>query len=189
MEFSNLLKKCIKGERRAQFDLYKQCYPILMRVCRRYRKNEDEVAGLLNEGFLKILNNLKKYDQKTPFEAWIKRIMINTLIDDFRKNRKEKERTIYAEPQKLVVIGKALDYNEADRYFDAEHIKSIIHQLPEMNKQVFNLYAIDGFSHKEIAAQFGFSEGTSKWYLSKARQQIKELLNKEMKREERLING
>ena len=189
MEFSNLLKKCTKGERRAQFDLYKQCYPTLMRVCRRYRKNEDEVAALLNEGFLKILTNLKKYDTKTPFEAWIKRVMINTLIDDFRKNRKEKEHIIYAETHKLVVIGKALDYNEADRYFDAEHIKSIIHRIPEMNKQVFNLYAIDGFSHREIGTKFGFSEGTSKWYLSKARQQIKELLNKEMKREEQLING
>ena len=189
MKPTNLLKDCIKGKRRAQFDLYKQCYPILMRVCRRYRKNEDEVAAMVNEGFLKILNNLKKYDPKTPFEAWIKRIMINTLIDDFRKNRKEKENTIYAETQKLVVLGKALDYNEADRYFDAEHIKNIIHQLPVINKQIFNLHAIDGFSHKEIAAQFGFSEGTSKWYLSNARQQIKALLKKEMKREERLING
>lgn len=183
---AQLLNECIKGKRRAQFELYKLCYPFLMRVCRRYRQNEDEVAAMLNTGFLKILNNLKKYNTNTPFEAWAKRIMINTLIDDFRKTKKEKDRVFYAETPKLVAIGKAIDYNDAEKYFDANHIQKIIHQIPKMNRQVFNLFAIDGFSHKEIAIKLGFSEGTSKWYVSTARKQIKELLIKDMKQEEKL---
>ena len=181
-----LLKKCIKGDRRAQFDLYKQCYPFLMRVCNRYRISKDEAAAILNAGFLKILNNLKSYKKTTPFEAWAKRIMINTLIDDFRKNKKEKEHTFYAETPKLVAIGKAIDYNEADQQFDANHINSMIHRLPKLNKKVFNLYAIDGFSHKEIAEMLNFSEGTSKWYLSTARKLIKDMITKELVREEKM---
>ena len=183
---SQFLQKCIRGDRRAQFDLYKQCYPVLMAVCRRYRKNDDEVAAMVNAGFLKILDKLKSYKKDTPFEAWIKRIIINTLIDDYRKNKKEKEHTFYAETPRLVVLGKAIDYNEADKQFDAGHIKSIIHRLPPVDKQVFNLYAIDGFSHKEIATKLKFSEGTSKWYLSKARKQIKAMLIAEMKHEEQM---
>lgn len=177
-----LLKQCVRGDRRAQFDMYKLCYPILMEVCRRYRSNEDEMAELLNAGFLKILKNIKKYKSSVPFEAWIKRIMINTLIDDFRKNKKEKENTIYAEASKLIVIGKAIDFNEADKHFDANHIRRLIHRLPAVDRQVFNLYAIDGYSHKEIAQQLNFSEGTSKWYLSKARKQLKDMMQLEMNR-------
>jgi len=184
-----LIKKCIKGDRRAQFDLYKQCYPFLMRVCQRYRISEDEAAAILNAGFLKILNNLSSYKTTAPFEAWAKRIMINTLIDDFRKNKKEKEHTFYAETPKLVALGKVMDYNEADRQFDANHIKKIIHKLPKMNKQVFNLYAIDGFTHKEIAEKMDFSEGTSKWYLSTARKLIKEMLTKAMEQEKKVVLG
>lgn len=182
------LKKCINGDRRAQFDLYKQCYPVLMGVCRRYRKNDDEVSAMLNAGFLKVLSNLKSYKKKMSFDAWIKRIMVNTLIDDYRKNKKEKEHMFYEETPRLVVLGKAIDYNEADKQFDASHIKAIIHRLPFVDKQVFNLYAIDGFSHKEIAAKLKFTEGTSKWYLSKARKQIKAMLVAEMKREEQMKN-
>lgn len=185
---SHLLKKCSNGDRRAQFDLYKQCYPVLMSICRRYRKNDDEVSAMLNAGFLKVLSKLKSYKNNVPFEAWIKRIMINTLIDDYRMNKKEKEHVFYEETPKLVVLGKAIDYNEADKQFDASHIKSIIHRLPPVDKQVFNLYAIDGYSHKEIATQLKFTEGTSKWYLSKARKQIKAMLVAEMKKEEQMRN-
>ncbi|MCB0651363.1 MAG: sigma-70 family RNA polymerase sigma factor [Saprospiraceae bacterium] len=177
-----LLKACIQGDRRAQFELYKLCYPTLMGVCRRYRKNEDEVAAMLNTGFLRMLNNLKKYSPSVPFIAWTKRIMINILIDDFRKNKKEREQVIYAEADRLMTDGNTVDYNEAEKYFDANHIECIINELPEISCQVFNLFAIDGYSHKEIADQLGMSEGTSKWYLSGARKMIQEQLSKEMKK-------
>jgi len=177
-----LIKDCIKGKRRAQFEMYKLCYPILMGVCRRYRNNEDEVAAMVNSGFLKILNNLKKYSSSIPFEAWIRRIMINLLIDDYRKYKKEKEKTFYAEPEVLVAEGRAVDFNDAEKYFDASHIESIINNLPAPACQVFNLFACDGYSHKEIAVKLGISEGTSKWYLSEARKMIREQLAKELKK-------
>ncbi len=177
-----LIKDCIKGKRRAQFELYKLCYPILMGVCRRYRSNEDEVAAMLNAGFLKILNNLKKYSRDVPFAAWIKRIMINLLIDDFRKNRKEKSKIVYKETNVLIAEGKAVDFNEAEKYFDADHIEQMVKSLPEIACQVFNLFAVDGYSHKEIAGQLGISEGTSKWYLSEARKKMREQLSNELKK-------
>jgi RNA polymerase sigma-70 factor (ECF subfamily) len=175
-----LLKECIKGKRRAQFELYKLCYATLLGVCRRYRGNEDEIAAMLNTGFLKILNNLQRYNSSTPFIAWCKRIMINTLIDDFRKHKKEKERVIYAGADQIAKTPGAIDYNEADKLFDADYIEYIINHLPMVPRQVFNLFAIDGYSHKEIAKQLDISEGTSKWYLSSARNMIKEQLNKGM---------
>lgn len=177
-----LLKNCIKGKRRAQFELYKLCYPTLMGVARRYRNNEDETAAMVNTGFLKILNNLQKYTDGVPFQAWIKRIMINVLIDDFRKHKKEKERITYTETDTLIAEGKAVDFNEAEKIFNAEYIEKIINRLPGMACQVFNLFAIDGYSHKEIALQLGISEGTSKWYLSEARKKIKEQLAIELKK-------
>lgn len=106
--------------------------------------------------------------------------MINTLIDDFRKYKKEKELIVYAETGTLESGGKAVDYNEADKHFDADHIEQIINTLPMLPRQVFNLFAIDGYSHKEIGEELGISEGTSKWYLSNARKLIKEQLNKGM---------
>jgi RNA polymerase sigma factor (sigma-70 family) len=177
-----LIRDCIKGKRRAQFEMYKLCYPVLMGVCRRYRNNEDEVSAMVNSGFLKILNNLKKYSTSAPFEAWIRRIMINLLIDDFRKYKKEKETIFYAETDVLVAEGRAVDFNDAEKYFDASHIESIINSLPGLACQVFNLFAIDGFSHKEIGEQLDISEGTSKWYLSEARKKIREQLAIELKK-------
>ncbi len=177
-----LIRDCIKGKRRAQFEMYKLCYPVLLGVCRRYRSNEDEVAGMVNAGFLKILNNLKKYAPGVPFEAWIKRIMINLLIDDYRKHKKEKEKTFYAETDVLVAEGRAVDFNDAEKYFDASHIEGIINSLPGLACQVFNLYAVDGYSHNEIGVQLGISQGTSKWYLSEARKKIREQLALELKK-------
>ena len=82
---TTLLQACRKNDRKAQSQLYKSCFGLLMSVCIRYKNDEAEARAVLNQGFLKILTNLDKYDSKIPFEAWIRRIMINTIIDEFRK--------------------------------------------------------------------------------------------------------
>lgn len=170
-----ILTACAAGDRRAQNELYRLCYSHLMSVCIRYKPDRDEAASMLNVGFLKILQNLDKYSSDTPFIAWIKRIMINTMIDDYRKHKKDQvvEQRDFNEPQFDI---KGFDVNEADRAFDAAEIRAIIGELPEMTKKVFNLYAIDGYNHKEVAKMLGMSEGTSKWHLSNARKKLKELL-------------
>ena len=176
-----LLQKCIERDRRAQEQLYKRCYPLLMSVCMRYCGNEAEAAAALNLGFLKILNNLKKYRQQVPFVAWTRRIMINTLIDEYRKNKKYKAMHMSTDFESPHEYANAIDYNQADKALDASDIEAMIRQLPEMSRQVFNLFALDGFSHKEIGKQLGISEGTSKWHVSFARKELRKMLASALK--------
>ncbi len=179
MEISaKLLKDCKGGDRKAQFQLYKSCYAMLMSVCLRYQQDEDSAAAMVNEGFLKILTNLDKYRPEVSFAAWSKRIMINTLIDDFRKNRKVKELIETKDFHSEEVEISGFDWNTADQQFDAEQLEYLIQQLPPMSRKVFNLYAIDGYTHKEIAKALGISEGTSKWHLSSSRQKLMEMMKR-----------
>lgn len=171
-----ILNKCKKGDRKAQFDLYNRCFPILMGVCMRYKKDESEAAQILNTGFLKILNGLKKYKDNVPFEAWIRRIMINTVIDEFRKNKKSRDLVEHTNFETPEFYSDQVDYNIADQAFDAEDVQRFIDKLPKMSKRVFNLFAIDGYSHREVSEELGISVGTSKWHLSFARSKVQELM-------------
>lgn len=149
-----------------------------MGVCIRYKQDEDEAAAILNVGFLKILNNIAKYKEDVPFEAWIRRIMINTVIDEFRKNRKVQELIEYSDFSEEESFTSFIDYNNAEKLFDVEQLEAIIKRLPPISQKVFNLYAIDGYNHKEIGEMLGISDGTSKWHLSFARKRIQEIMQK-----------
>lgn len=177
MEVSaTLLQDCINEKRRAQHELYRLCYSCMLSVCLRYEKNKEEAEFLLNKAFFKVLTNLDKYQDGVPFEAWIRRITINTVIDEYRKNKNNK--VDYVESPMDLAPVTVMDYNEADQHFDAEHLQNMIEQLPPVSKQVFNLYAIDGYNHKEIGEKLNMSEGTSKWHLNNARTKLKALLRK-----------
>ncbi len=184
-----ILEECKRGDRKAQFQLYRTCFSMLMGVCIRYKKDESEAASVLNVGFLKILNNLDKYNSKVPFQAWIKRIMINTVIDEFRKDKKFKEHiqhTDFADEQEQNI---QVNYNTADQVFDAEELENLIKQLPPISQKVFNLFAIDGFSHKEIADMLNISTGTSKWHLSTSRKKLKEMIQEAIQTSKIKRNG
>lgn len=169
-----LIARCRKHERAAQFELYRDCYGILMAVCLRYEKNKEDAEELLNLAFYKILTRLDKYNDDTPFEAWIRRITINTVIDEFRK--KNRDRHAFFDQLEGHVPVSSMDFNEADRQFDAEELEIMIRELPPVSQKVFNLYVIDGYNHKEIGEMLGISEGTSKWHLSTARKTLKKKL-------------
>lgn len=171
-----LLEACIKEERRAQFELYRRCYSVLMSVCLRYERNKEDAEFMLNKVFYKILTHLHRYDHKAPFEAWIRRIAINTQIDEYRKNSRSKL-DYHEEPMDVAPLT-VMDYNEADKKFDAEELLAMIRQLPPLSQKVFNLYVIDGYNHKEIGTQLEMSEGTSKWHLSNARKKLKAMMRK-----------
>ena len=102
--------------------------------------------------------------------------MINTLIDDFRKNRKVKELIEYTDFSQDEKFKDYTDYDSADKIFDVEQLELLIRNLPPISQKVFNLYAIDGYRHKEIAKMLGISEGTSKWHLSSARKKLQEMM-------------
>jgi RNA polymerase sigma factor (sigma-70 family) len=172
-----ILHACQRQDRRAQYDLYKACFPILMGVCMRYRRDRGEATAALNEGFLKICTSLDRWRvNEVPFEAWIRRIMINTLIDGFRRDQILRKNEQTTDPTEFLMTSKSFSLNEAESQISAEEILKIIEKLPKMSQIVFNLFVHDGLSHEEIANMCGISEGTSKWHLNAARTRLKELL-------------
>ena len=169
-----LIKSCIDGERKAEYELYKITFSYLMSICMRYTGNEDKSKELLNIGFFKVLSNLKKYEPNYPFKPWLRKVMINTLINEYKKEKTHHNAILYVE-----------DYHETDKFaelnsavskIDAELIYKFIAKLPPASQQVFNLYFIDGFKHKEIAEMLNITEGTSKWHLNAAREKLKSML-------------
>lgn len=171
-----LIALCIKHDRKAEYELYKHTYSYLMSICLRYTRDKDTASEVLNMGFLKILNNLEKYNLAIPFKVWVRKIMVNTLIDEYRKTKREKEHVTYVE--EYYDSADYSDTNEALSKINCEQIYLLINELPGATKQVFNLFVIDGYSHKEIGDMLGISEGTSKWHLSTARQKLKEQIEK-----------
>jgi RNA polymerase sigma factor (sigma-70 family) len=169
-----LIALCIKQDRKAEYELYKQSYSYLMSICMRYSRDKDTASEILNMGYLKILRNLTSYKPEIPFKAWIRRIMVNTLIDEYRKNKREKEKVTYVEEYYDNVDFS--DVNEALSRINCKQIFEHVNQLPEATKKVFNLFVVDGYSHKEIGELLDISEGTSKWHLNAARQKLKELI-------------
>ena len=171
-----LISNCIKRERKAEYEMYKITFSYLMSICIRYTRNEDTAKEILNIGFLKILSNLEKFRAEVPFKAWIRKIMVNTLIDEFRKQKRLHSNIEFVED--YLETGNFSEANSAIQNLNAQQIHSLIAQLPPATKQVFNLYAIDGYTHKEIGELLEISEGTSKWHLNSAREKLKEMIEK-----------
>ena len=172
---SKLLQACIRKDRSAQYELYRLSYGFMMGICMRYAKDKDEAASLMNEGFLKMLTGLEKYKTDIPFELWIRRILINTSIDQYRKNKKLKEVIEYKDMSEQGA-GTESVLNLAVLKMDIEQLHQFIARLPEVSKRVFNLYIIDGYSHTEIANLLNISVGTSKWHVSTSRQKLQEMI-------------
>lgn len=172
----DLITACINRERKAEYELYKSTYSYLMSICFRYTNSRENAEEMLNVGFLKALKNLDKYRPEIPFKTWIRKVMINVLIDEYRKEKKHHEHIEYVEE-----YTDTMDYagqNSTIMKMDADQIHALIVKLPPMSQKVFNLYVIDGFNHKEIGSLLNMSEGTSKWHLNFSRNRLKEMLNK-----------
>lgn len=173
---TEIITACINKEKRAEEELYRLTYGYLMSICLRYSHSREEAKEMLNMGFFRILTNLKKYKLETSFAAWIHRVMVNLLIDEYRKKKIHHQRIEYIESYEDVREDTSV--NSALVKMDAEQIYALIDKLPPVSQKVFNLYAIDGFSHKEIAEALGISEGTSRWHLNFSRQKLQEMILK-----------
>ncbi|NNM94270.1 MAG: RNA polymerase sigma factor [Bacteroidia bacterium] len=172
----DLITACINKERKAEYELYKLTYRYLMSICVRYTRSYEEAQDGLNAGFMKILSNLDKYKTGVPFKAWIRKIMVNTLIDEYRKEKKHLDNIQHVE--NYAELPNMAEVNQAIMTMDVEQIHKYIMSLPPVSQKVFNLYVIDGFDHKEIARMLNMSEGTSKWHLHHSREQLKSMLLK-----------
>ena len=179
---NELIKACIKQDRRAQNMLYKETYARLMNICRRYARNSEEARELFTIGFLKILSNLEKYQTQMPFESWISRVMINSIIDEHRKHLSFNQHHQFVDGEELEFQNEA-DINDYEKQMSTEQALSMLKHLPEATRKVFALFAIYKYTHKEIAAVLSISENTSKWHVSDARKKLMKELSGIFKQE------
>lgn len=176
---AEIIQGCLQNDRRSQRLLYESCFAVMMKVCRRYIENEDEVVECMNTCFIKILKNLGNLKDEKSFFGWVKQIAVNTAIDFFRAKKKYNEHhkfTIDNEYSNIEQTHHNIDFTESN--MDSKEIFKLIQELPEVTRQVLNLFAIDGFNHKEVGNMLGMSEESSRWHLHKARKMMTEKLEK-----------
>ena len=159
-----LIDECKKGKQKARKELYHRYNEILMRICLRYSKNEFEAEDILMEGFMKIFSKIQSYSYNGSFEGWMKTIVVHVAIDYFRKNKNENDHQDIDNYSHL-----PYDHTDALNQLSSLEILTLIQSLPEGYRIVFNLFAIEGFSHKEIADKLQITESTSRSQLRKAR--------------------
>lgn len=169
-----LIARCAKQESKAQFELYRALYGMMMSICSRYERNRQDATARMNQGFLKILTHLDERRPEVPFEPWARRIMINTVIDGFRRERDRKAHELLDDAPEHPHHVNVNDYLQ---HMEAEAFARLLDRVPPMSRNVFNLFAVDGYSHAEIAAALGMSEGTSKWHVSNARAILQKALS------------
>lgn len=172
-DLKDLIHGCKHGERMSQKQLYEKFFGYSLSVCIRYCKNKEEAYEILNDGFMKVFSKLDLYDQDKPFKGWLRRIMINTALDHYRRNLKHSNHKELTENENFAVFSNALP----DLAYD--DIVLMIQKLPPAYKLVFNMAVIDGYKHEEIADILGISVGTSKSNLFKAREKLKIMVKQE----------
>ncbi|MCB0569142.1 MAG: sigma-70 family RNA polymerase sigma factor [Phaeodactylibacter sp.] len=166
-----LIQACVRQERWAQKLLYEEFYSKMMGVCLRYATDDEDALDILHEGFIKVFKNVGKYQPGTSLSAWIRRIMVNTAIDYYRKAIRR--RTEGLEQAFDLSTGEA----DAVSQCTEKEILEAVQRLSPAYRAVFNLYVIEGYSHREIAEMLEVTESTSRSNLVKARIKLQELLS------------
>jgi RNA polymerase sigma factor (sigma-70 family) len=177
MEITTIIEACKKDDKKAQYALYKELFSPLMNISSRYCTNREDAVSLFNDGFLKIILSLETYTPDKPFIAWAKRIMINTSIDKYRQNKNYYQNTSFYETDAHFEHD-VHNTQEVESEADLEQINRCMDQLPKIERDVFNLFSIDGYSHQEICDLLQISERSSKRYLSNARTSLQNMLRK-----------
>lgn len=157
-----IIEQCIKGSNKAREKVYKAFADRLYATCIYYTHNTEDANDLLQEGFIKIFSNISKFKNRGSFEGWMRRIIINLALEKHRKHH-------YLYPVDDITAYDDIDQNDIESNLSAAEIISLVRELTPQYQMVFNLYAIEGYSHKEIGAMLNISEGTSKSNLSRAR--------------------
>jgi RNA polymerase sigma-70 factor (ECF subfamily) len=169
-EEKELIELAVENNRHAQHKIYSKFSPKMLSVCRQYIKDLHKAEDIMITAFMKVFTNLKNFKHEGSFEGWIRRIMINECISYIRVQKKVKfiEDENYFEES----------FNNIESQFSVEDIQFLIDNLPDGYKMVFNLYAIEGYKHQEIAEMLGINEGTSKSQLSHARKMLQNNISK-----------
>ena len=167
---SHLIENCINGDRKSQKALYDRFSGKMFAICLRYSKNQMDAEDILQEGFVKLFNNLNRFRGEGSFEGWVRRIFVNTAIEHIRRKNLN------------TAVGEGLENSIADKQksaLDSLYEKDLIktsRTLSDGYRTVFNMYAIEGYSHKEIAGQLGITESTSKSQFSRAKALLRTII-------------
>lgn len=173
MDDETLVQNCVSGNAEAQRELFDRFSPLMLGVAMRYMKDKARAEDVLQDGFIKVYKNIHRFKHRGSLEGWIRRIIVNTALDQIRKNKKRQrdlhlDDSVFEISQKSDAVGK----------LEAEVLMEIIQQLPEGYRVVFNMFAIEGYSHKEIAKTLKVSESTSKSQYSRAKSALRKALKK-----------
>jgi RNA polymerase sigma-70 factor (ECF subfamily) len=173
---------CLRNERKCQEQFYKLLAPRMLAVCMRYATDKDEAQDILQEGFIKIFRNMKNYRGDGSLEGWVRRIMVHAAISRYRKLRPIVLVEDFAADTDMPV---SKSYN--DNGLEAKDLMKLIQKLPKTYRSVFNMYAIEGYSHQEIGNSLGMSELLSRTTLHRARTILKDMIGKLTMREEHCL--
>lgn len=160
---------CAGNDRRAQEAMYRRYFPDMMRMCLRYTKDENTAIEIVNNGFLRVFKKIHTFSFKGSLEGWVRKLIYHSMADYFRENARYLHFLVLEDHDRA-------EPERSNEPFYEEDILQVVRTLPPVSQEVFRLYAIEGYSHAEIATLLSMSEGTSKWHLSTARQRLRELL-------------
>ncbi len=164
-----LVEGCIRNDRYSQELLYRKHFDTMMRMCVRYTEDREIAMEIVNNGFLRVFKKLHTFSFKGSLEGWIRKLVYHSLSEYFKKNSK------YLQFIVLEDRDSSIKEHALNKIYEEDLLK-LVDQLPPATKEVFRLFAIEGFTHKEIANKIGISDGTSKWHLSVARKRLKQLI-------------
>lgn len=170
-ELEQLIQGCIRNERSAQERLYRLFYPRMMGVVKRYITNEEQAEEVMNNGYLRAFQKIHQYNFQGSFEGWLRKIIFHAVADYVKQNVKYSKQIVLVEKDQYV------HHDHADKLYYNQLIE-LVQALPDATRTVFNMYVMEGFTHKEIGNILGISEGTSKWHLSEGRRTLKEKIEK-----------
>ena len=173
---SDLIEGCLRGDRKMQYALYERFAPKMYGVCLRYAANTEEAEDILQEGFIKVYKKISSYRGDGSFEGWIRRIFVNTAIEHFRKKNYLQPIT---EQEESTIEGKYVSVLDS---LAEKDIIQLVQQLSPGYRTVFNMYVVEGYTHKQIADILGISEGTSKSQLSRAKLILQDLVRKHIEK-------
>lgn len=164
-----IIQLAVDNNRHAQHSIYSRFAPKMLSVCRQYVKDVHQAEDIMITAFMKVFSNLKMFEHKGSFEGWIRRIMVNECISFLRVQKQVR----FTEDENFFEER----FNNVESQFSVEDIQFLIDKLPDGYRMVFNLYAIEGYKHQEIASMLNISEGTSKSQLSHARKLLQSQIN------------
>lgn len=169
LSIDRIIEGCRNNDRKSQEKLYALFFPSMMAMCMRYVKDKNRSAEIINDGFLKVFMNIHQFENKGSFEGWLRRIVFRSMADNLRKEANYLKFMVFEDHDK----------KERQKVLDKlyeEDILGMMEKIPPASADIFLLYAVHGYSHKEIAESRNISIGTSKWHLSEARKRLQTLI-------------